>query len=486
MRFKNIHRQFEKLGIWQSLRAKFDSAKRHRNSPTSVSCAMQTESKSALSRATKNQFFKFFVYTFGPLLLITLCPPTVMLFWYINTTLHGSFSAFWELTHSHGFLHTLYQIWRPYFFGTPTAWAMIGIFGAFQLLLIKILPGKTFEGPITPKGNIPRYKANGVSAYFTTLILFFLCSFVFHLFPPTIIYDHLGGLIGALTLFSLFFCLFLYIKGITFPSSSDHGSSGNFIFDYYWGTELYPRVFGWDIKLFTNCRFGMMSWGLLLISYAAKQKELYGLSDSMLVSVALQFIYLTKFYIWETGYLRSLDIMHDRAGFYICWGCLVWVPCVYTSPAMYLVHHPNHLGLVLSSFLLIIGGSAILMNFWADKQRQIFRASQGRCRIWGQEPRFTIAPYQTSQGELKENLLLASGWWGIARHFHYLPEIIGALFWSLPALFVNFLPYFYVSFLTVLLINRAIRDDQRCAQKYREAWKAHCEKVRYKILPFIY
>jgi Ergosterol biosynthesis ERG4/ERG24 family len=39
---------------------------------------------------------------------------------------------------------------------------------------------------------------------------------------------------------------------------------------------------------------------------------------------------------WETGYWGTMDIMHDRAGYYICWGCLVWVPSVYTSPALFL------------------------------------------------------------------------------------------------------------------------------------------------------
>jgi len=32
------------------------------------------------------------------------------------------------------------------------------------------------------------------------------------------------------------------------------------------------------------------------------------------------------------------------AGFYIVWGCLVWVPSVYTSPALFLVNHPVDLG----------------------------------------------------------------------------------------------------------------------------------------------
>ena len=89
----------------------------------------------------------------------------------------------------------------------------------------------------------------------------------------------------------------------------------------------------------------------------------------------------------------------------------------------------------------------------------------------------------TDKGEKKESLLLASGFWGISRHFHYVPEILGALFWTLPALFTDLLPYFYVIFLTALLTDRALRDDNRCAVKYGEDWKSYCQKVRYKIIP---
>ena len=41
--------------------------------------------------------------------------------------------------------------------------------------------------------------------------------------------------------------------------------------------------------------------------------------------MALQLVYITKFFIWETGYFCTIDIMHDRAGYYICWGCLAWL-----------------------------------------------------------------------------------------------------------------------------------------------------------------
>lgn len=422
--------------------------------------------------------------TMGPLFLILCCPPSAILMWYTNTHLDGSLSALYNLIVTQGFFTTLYHIWQPVFWGSSTAWMMIFTFILFETFLMKVLPGAPYQGPLTPKGNVPVYKANGIAAFIVTMATFYIASFQLHLFSASLIYDELGYLLGALNVFSLLFCLFLYIKGRFFPSYSDSGCTGNFIFDYYWGTELYPVVFGCNLKQLVNCRLGMMSWGVILLSYAAKQQALYGLSNSLFISILLQFIYITKFYIWETGYLSSLDVMHDRSGFYICWGLLVWVPCIYTSPSMYLVLHPIQLSASLAFFIFAAGTSCILINFFADRQRQLVRLTGGACRVWGKSPVITHANYTTLHGEKKSSLLLASGWWGIARHFHYVPEILAAFFWSLPALFYNFAPYFYVTYLTILLVDRAYRDDKRCAQKYGKDWQAYCQQVPYKIIPY--
>jgi 7-dehydrocholesterol reductase len=406
--------------------------------------------------------------------------------WHTSSVLGGSFHKLAHLFVKEGFISTCYTIWSPVFFGTPVAWKILGYFALFELILMRLIPGKLFKGPVTPGGNTPIYKANGIACYCITYVAFYLLSFKFHVFSPTIIYDNLGGLLGALSIFSFFFCIFLYLKGMFFPSSSDCGTTGNIVFDFYWGTELYPRILGWDIKMFTNCRFGMMGWGLILLSCAAKQQALYGISDAMFVCVALQLIYITKFFIWETGYLGSLDIMHDRAGFYICWGVLAWIPSVYTSPALYLVHHPHKLGFPLTLLFMTLGTASIVVNYLADRQRQIVRAKNGQCTVWGKSPQLTIAHYQTETGEIKKSLLLSSGWWGLSRHFHYIPEILGAFFWSVPALFYNFFPYFYVLFLTALLTERAFRDDRRCAKKYGQDWEIYCQKVPNKIIPYLF
>jgi 7-dehydrocholesterol reductase len=384
----------------------------------------------------------------------------------------------------HGLLEGLRSIWPM---PTVVAGKIILGFALFEAALQLLLPGKRFEGPVSPSGNVPVYKANGLQAYAVTLATY-LSLWWFGIFNPAIVYDHLGEIFSTLVFGSFVFCILLYIKGHVAPSSSDSGSSGNAIIDFYWGMELYPRIGKhFDIKVFTNCRFGMMSWAVLAVTYCIKQYEMNGrVADSMLVNTALMLIYITKFYWWESGYWCTMDIAHDRAGFYICWGCLVWVPSIYTSPGMYLVNHPVNLGPQLALSTLLAGILCIYINYDCDRQRQEFRRTNGKCLVWGKAPTKIVASYQTTNGETKTSLLLTSGWWGLTRHFHYVPEILSAFFWTVPALFDHFLPYFYVIFLTILLLDRAKRDDDRCSSKYGKYWKTYCNKVPYRVIPGIY
>lgn len=128
----------------------------------------------------------------------------------------------------------------------------------------------------------------------------------------------------------------------------------------------------------------------------------------------------------------------------------------------------------------------IYINYDADRQRECVRSTAGQCTIWGNKPRLIRTKYHTQSGEEKESLLLVSGWWGVARHFHYIPEIAAAFLWSVPALFDSFVPYFYVFMLVILLTHRSVRDDKRCQEKYKQYWKLYCDKVPYKIVPYIF
>lgn len=250
-----------------------------------------------------------------PAFLVFVCPVFAMVFIRIILHYEGDLQLFIQYILDVGVVEMIKTSVFPYVLGSRKAYEFILPFVIFQLLLMRLVPGKITNGPVTPAGNTPVYKDNGLSCFLITLASFGVGAFVFEIFDPAEVYDHYQEIIGTLNLVSLIFCLFVSLKGRFIPSSSDSGASGNLVFDYYWGTELYPRIFGWDVKVFTNCRFGLMSWGLFLLCYATKQYRMETLSDSMIVAVVLQLLYITKFFHWEMGYMKTLDIMHDRAGF---------------------------------------------------------------------------------------------------------------------------------------------------------------------------
>jgi len=454
----------------------------NRKSTQSVSSnGHSTETQKVTERYKENpygvtDFVQFLVF---PIFIMTCTPIAAVLVWMVCAKFDGSVYRFaTEIT-----LNRLIELWpSPSWIATK----IILTFAFLEAFLMVALPGQTFLGPVTPAGNRPSYKLNGIPAYIATHLILGGAAYLKY-YDPVIVYDHFGEIIQTLSIGSYIICFLLYLKGVYAPSSTDSGSSGHFIMDLYWGVELHPAIGSFNIKQYANCRLGMMCWSPLLCYFAYKQYALYGyVSNSMVLSCVIQIVYIIKFYYWESGYFGSLDIMHDRFGYYIYWGVTVWIPSVYCSVGLYMVNHPTILSQWYFYAVLSLGVGSIIINYQADAQRQEVRETKGQCLIWGQKPETILARYTTSDGKSHENLLLVSGWWGVARHWHYVPEILLSLAWSLPSTFENIFPYFYVIYLTMLLTHRAGRDEIRCAAKYGEYWKEYSKKVPYRMVPRIW
>lgn len=127
-----------------------------------------------------------------------------------------------------------------------------------------------------------------------------------------------------------------------------------------------------------------------------------------------------------------------------------------------------------------------MCNYWTDRQRQFFRETDGKKPIWGHAPRIINAVYTTGDGNVRQSKLLASGFWGLSRHINYVFEITLALCWSLPAGLTYFIPFVYVTFLTILLLDRAYRDEIRCSLKYGKFYEEYCALVPWKMIPGVY
>merc|ERR1740130_1253809 len=372
----------------------------------------------------------------------------------------------------------------------------LGCFMALALALEK-LPGKQETGPETLTGHIPKYIDNGVKHCLLFSFLFFVGSNLGwgNLYDFGIMFDLFPATLAILNLFGIGLGIFLTVKGLTFPSTADSGSTGSIVRDLLWGTELYPRLFGWDLKRFINCRFSMTFWQLAGLSFCYRSYTLHGntMDWGLFFSALSQYLYLFKFFLWEMGYMRSIDIIVDRAGFEIQWGCLVWVPAVYTLHSRFLVQYPSGYSFPVALGLFILSMTGVALNYLADRERDVFRATNGQTLVWGKKPKFIKAKYtiidrKTGESSEKTSLLLASGFWGVARHFQYFFELTAAWSWCLLAnpfqngIFV----IFYAAFLTYLLIDRAERDSKKCHSKYGKYYEEYCLLVPYKILPGIY
>lgn len=44
----------------------------------------------------------------------------------------------------------------------------------------------------------------------------------------------------------------------------------------------------------------------------------------------------------------------------------------------------------------------------------------------------------------------------------------------------------YPAYLTILLLHRCHRDEHRCAAKYGATWTKYCERVPYRMIPYVY
>ena len=424
-----------------------------------------------------------------PLFLCLACPFFVRSIVFICDHCHGSIIEFFSkllfdptMTLKQVLDHFFYFKWH-----WPSAYIIIA-FLIYSIVMTMILPGEEYSGPITDTGHIPKYRNNGFSYYLISLVNFAILTIVLKSngLSPTYIYDHWEDFLSTVSTFAFLLCFLVMLKGKYMPSTADHRSSSNWLTDFYRGVELYPRIFDVDVKLITNCRYGMLSWALLSVIFCMKTIELYGYTDSALVTCLLTLVYLTKFFWWESGYMKTIDIIVDRAGFYLCWGCLVWVSGIYTLPSYFLVTHPIELGLTQTIIVLLLGFLSIYINYDCDRQKIDVRTANGRCNVWGKPAEVLRVKFRLLNGKESESILLASGYWAISRHFHYIPELALAFLWTYPCGFHYILPYFYVIILFVLLMHRAHRDDQKCTLKYGQSWKQYCQLVPWKVWPGIY
>ena len=371
------------------------------------------------------------------------------------------------------------------FFPNLTGAIIFAIFMVYGFLSIK-LSKKHFTGPTNVDGVTPEYAANGFE--FWTLSVF-LTTLLAAVFPsvPKIFSENFIPFIMVANIFGLLFVSYLYIRGKNkyHDKENDESEGSSTLFKFLRGLEFHPKLFGVDIKQWTNCRYGMISWQIIILLFMYYYFQKNGFNNAIFVTVLLQSIYIGKFFFWETGYFNTLDITLDRAGYYICWGCLVFLPALYTYTTYFLINRSPNISWKVSLLIFLLGVYFTYKNYEVDRQKEIFKRDKENSIIDGKKAEYLDVKYERD-GKIVDSKLLLSGHWGFSRHTNYTYEILTSGMWSAVGYQYGPVPFMYLLYIIILLVHRIYRDEAKCSKKYGKYWKEYCKLVPYRLVKGIY
>ncbi|XP_067831812.1 delta(14)-sterol reductase TM7SF2 isoform X1 [Heptranchias perlo] len=357
--------------------------------------------------------------------------------------------------------------------------AFLLVLGWFSLqAVLYMLPlGKVTQGMPLQDGTRLSYRINGLHAFAITSLL--VGVGIFGGLRLSSVHDRCVQLAVSAMIVSFSLSAFLYARSLCVPESAlaPGGNSGNPLYDFFIGHELNPRIGSFDLKYFCELRPGLIGWLVINLAMLMKESELRGSpSLAMILVNSFQLLYVLDALWHEEAVLTTMDIVNDGFGFMLAFGDLTWVPFMYSLQAHFLVSHPQELAVTTAVVIVLLNALGYFIFRSANSQKNTFRRNPSDPKVAGLE---TIA---TATGRQ----LLVSGWWGLVRHPNYLGDLIMALAWSLPCGLAHILPYFYVTYFTVLLIHREARDEHQCRRKYGSAWNEYCKRVPYRIFPYMY
>ncbi|KAI5457182.1 ergosterol biosynthesis ERG4/ERG24 [Mariannaea sp. PMI_226] len=404
--------------------------------------------------------------------------------------------------------------------------AWLAAYYLLSLVLYRVLPGQEMYGTkLRESGRPLRYRFNAFNA---TVVQLAACAVGTYLHGAnfvvwTFISDNYLQLLTANIILAYLLSVYVYVGSFTVKKGNAElrelaqgGHTGNFIYDFFIGRELNPRVTipligEVDIKAWLEMRPGLTGWALLDFAFIAKQYRTHGyISDSIIIVALVQSYYVLEGQYNEPGILGMMDIITDGLGFMLNFGDIVWVPFLYSTQCRYLSTYPVHLGWPGVAAIGTVFSIGLYIFRSTNSQKNLFRTNPTH-------PSVANMPYiQTRRG----TRLLTGGWWGRARHINYLGDWIQSLPFCLPTGMAGYMiypagsaiagagirtmldgrqvgpddaagwgmlfTYFYSAWFGFMLIHRERRDDAACLEKYGEDWEKYRRTVQWRIIPGIY
>ena len=252
--------------------------------------------------------------------------------------------------------------------------------------------------------------------------------------------------------------------------------------DLYLGRRENPQMFSGraDAKMLLYL-VGAVYLELNLLSFAAHHVVAYpdDPSPGVVLYVTLFTWFVCDYLVFERVHLYTYDLVAERVGLKLVWGCLTWYPYFYAVGLWSVADLPNPHAppwLLVASALIFFAGWSLARG--SNMQKFAFKRDPDHVFLG------RIAARTISDGEQS---VLCSGLWGVSRHVNYFGEFLMACGLTLSLGWPLVLgPWLYPLYYVVLLVPRERDDDRRCAKKYGPLWERYRQKVPWRIVPGIY
>ncbi len=343
------------------------------------------------------------------------------------------------------------------------------------LLLHVVLPARKVDGYVRdPRTGRPlRYRLNGPFVLAAIVGLWVLVG-VLGLLPWDWLYTHRWASLAGSCVVGLVFSIAMVV---TAPAGGKP-----FLLELYKGRRENPQFFGGrvDAKMFLYL-IGATMLALNVLSFAAHHVMKYGPDafHGVYLHAALFLWFVVEYLVFERVHLYTYDLVAERVGFKLGWGCFAFYPYFYAVGLWSVADLPAP---GWPSWALVVA-VAVFFSGWilsrgANLQKYLFKTAPERALLG------VLKPRALRDGD---RALLASGFWAVARHVNYLGEILMAVGLTLclgrPGAWAAWLyPLYYVA----LLFPRERADERRCAAKYGTLWDEYRRRVPKRIIPGVY
>jgi len=342
----------------------------------------------------------------------------------------------------------------------------------FQMVLSALPLGRVVTGPVLIDGKARNYCLNGFSQL--TISMATLAGLIYYgKLPAKYLTVNYLSLITAASLFAFLMSFVVYLAS---RNASSKEPSGGVINDFMKGRVVDARIGNFDLKMFAF-KAGFVSWIALSLVFAVKSLQIDWKKNISLVGMlCAQGMYVMDKLCSEEQQLHTSSLKSAKVGFFWLVTSLATIPFFCSLQARYLSIHPTTLPNMhyIVPFLIIVSGFFILTQ--SRQQKFFFRKNKYDAVAKGWKYIVT----RNGKG------ILCDGLWAQLTHPNYFGDILQAVGWALLCGTRHFLPWTNLCMRLPMILCQANEDDKACQKKYGAAWSEYREKVKYRVIRYVY